>query len=62
MNIQMRLDPEIHDAAKQAAALEGISVSEYLRRLLERNLEQESAGEDSKSTGEKGDGESSRIR
>ena len=44
MNIQMRLDPEIHDAAKRAAALEGVSLSEYLRRLLQRNLEEEGDG------------------
>jgi hypothetical protein len=62
MNIQMRLDPEIHDAAKQAAALEGVSVSEYLRKLLERNLEQEGAEEEAKSTGQRVNGESSGIR
>jgi predicted HicB family RNase H-like nuclease len=41
MNIQMRLNPEIHEAAKRAAALEGVALSEYLRGLLARNLEME---------------------
>jgi len=68
MTIQMRLDPDIHDAAKRAAALEGVSLSEYLRRLLQRNLEEEAnggvggEGEADGGTGSKNDGESPRIR
>jgi hypothetical protein len=62
MNIQMRLNPEIHDAAKRAAALEGVSLSEYLRRLLERNLEAESNGRMDEEDEQKGDGDSPRVR
>lgn len=39
MNIQMRLDPEILDAAKKAADAEGVTLSEYLRRLLSEDVE-----------------------
>lgn len=39
MHIQTRLDPQILKAAKEAAKLEGISLSEYLRNLVQRNLE-----------------------
>lgn len=62
MNIQMRLNPEIHDAAKRAAALEGVSLSEYLRRLLERNLEAESNGRMDRGTEQNGDGDAPRVR
>jgi predicted DNA binding CopG/RHH family protein len=39
MNIQMRLDPEIFEAAKKAASAEGVTLSEYLRKILKANLE-----------------------
>lgn len=39
MNIQMRLDPEILEAAKKAADAEGVTLSEYLRRLLSEDVE-----------------------
>ncbi len=39
MNVKTRLDPEIHAAAKAAATIEGISLTEYLRRLVESDLE-----------------------
>ena len=39
MHIQTRLDPQILDVAKRATELEGSSLSEYLRKLAERNLE-----------------------
>lgn len=39
MHIQTRLDPQILKAAKEAAKLEGVSLSEYLRNLVQRNLE-----------------------
>lgn len=41
MNIRASLDPEILEAAKRAAANEGTSLAEYLRRVLEQNLESE---------------------
>lgn len=40
MNVKTRLEPEIHAAAKIAAAKEGISLTEYLRRLVQSDLEQ----------------------
>jgi hypothetical protein len=39
MNIQTRLDPEILEAAKRAADAEGVTLSEYLRKLLRDDLE-----------------------
>jgi len=62
MNIQMRLDPEIHAAAKRAAALEGVSLSEYLRMLLERNLEAEGNGGMDNGAEQNGNGDLPRVR
>ncbi len=60
MNIQTRLEPEVLEAAKKAAALEGTSLSEYLRRLLEADLEvRKGKNEEGEGTRE---GESDRIR
>ena len=39
MNIQTRLDPEILEAAKKAAEAEGVTLSEYLRKLLREDVE-----------------------
>lgn len=39
MNVKTRLEPEIHAAAKIAAAKEGVSLTEYLRRLVQSDLE-----------------------
>jgi predicted HicB family RNase H-like nuclease len=39
MNIKTRIDPEVHEAAKIAAAKEGLSLNEYLRRLIHVDLE-----------------------
>ncbi|MEI6082100.1 MAG: toxin-antitoxin system HicB family antitoxin [Verrucomicrobiota bacterium] len=39
MNIKTRIDPEVHEAAKIAAAKEGLSLTEYLRRLVRADLE-----------------------
>ena len=44
MNIQARLDPEILEAAKKAAEVEGISLSEYLRKLLNENVGNDGGG------------------
>jgi len=61
MNIQTRLEPEVLEAAKKAAALEGTSLSEYLRRLLEADLEVRK-GKNEEGREEAGEGESDRIR
>jgi antitoxin component of RelBE/YafQ-DinJ toxin-antitoxin module len=39
MNIQTRLDPEILEAAKKAAETEGMTLSEYLRKILREDVE-----------------------
>jgi len=39
MNIKTRIDPEVHEAAKIAAAKEGLTLTEYLRRLVQADLE-----------------------
>jgi hypothetical protein len=44
MNIRTSLDPEILEAAKRAAANEGTSLAEYLRKVLEQKLEAEQSG------------------
>jgi len=59
MHIQTRLDPQVLEAAKQAAELEGISLSEYLRKLVQRDLEFRKEG---KEGGGASEGESDRIR
>ncbi len=61
MNIQTRLEPEVLEAAKKAAALEGTSLSEYLRRLLEADLEVRKE-KNEEGGGEAGEGVSARIR
>ena len=44
MTIKTRLDPTLHEAAKQAAAQLGISLTEYLRRLVLADLEARNGG------------------
>jgi len=39
MNIQTHLDPDILEAAKMAADAEGVTLSEYLRKLLREDME-----------------------
>jgi antitoxin component of RelBE/YafQ-DinJ toxin-antitoxin module len=39
MNMKTRIDPEVHEAAKIAAAKEGMTLTEYLRRLVQADLE-----------------------
>ena len=55
MHIQTRLDPQVLEAAKRAAELEGSSLSEYLRKLVQQDVE-------SRHEGKAGEGESDRIR
>ena len=66
MNVKTRLDPEIHAAAKIAAAKEGISLTEYLRRLVQSDLERRSMNTRASSRGNRGDrnanSDSERIR
>lgn len=59
MNIQTRLDPEILEAAKKAADAEGVSLSEYLRKLLRDDVEARNPAK--RDAGEEGD-QDSRIR
>ena len=59
MNIQTRLDPEILEAAKKAADAEGITLSEYLRKLLRDDVEARNPAK--RDAGGEGD-EDSRIR
>ena len=61
MNIQTRIDPEIHHAAQRAASLEGVSLSEYIRQSLQRDLEGEASGEGGVEDGVKSNGEAPRI-
>ena len=62
MHIQTRLDPKILEAAKRAAELMGSSLSEYLRKLVQRNLESRHEGNDGGEGCGASDGESDRIR
>lgn len=62
MNIQTRLEPEILEAAKKAAKLEGVSLSEYLRKLVQRNLEARKAESKAGQRNSTNEGDSDRIR
>lgn len=55
MHIQTRLDPQILEAAKRAAELEGSSLSEYLRKLVQRDLESRYEGNEGGASDERGD-------
>lgn len=62
MHIQTRLDPEILKAARKAAKLEGTSLSEYLRKLVQRNLEAQGGGPGGGNGQSKNESDSDRIR
>jgi hypothetical protein len=62
MHIQTRLDPEILKAAKKAAKLEGTSLSEYMRKLVQRNLEAQEGNSKASKRQSKIEGDSDRIR
>jgi len=64
MNIKTRIDPEVHEAAKIAAAKEGVSLTEYLRRLLEADIEARNITQKGNSVSNQGDrnSDSDRIR
>jgi hypothetical protein len=66
MNVKTRLDPEIHAAAKIAAAKEGVSLTEYLRRLVQSDLEARKLTNETSSRGNRGNrnatSDSQRIR
>jgi hypothetical protein len=62
MHIQTRLDPQVLEAAKRAAELEGTSLSEYLRKLVQQDVESRHEGNDGKEGGGASEGESDRIR
>lgn len=62
MHIQTRLDPQILEAAKRAAELEGSSLSEYLRKLVQQDVESQHEGSEGGEGGGASDGESDRIR
>ena len=62
MHIQTRLDPQILKAAKKAAKLEGTSLSEYLRKLVQRNVEIQEGKSKVGKRQSKNEGDSDRIR
>jgi hypothetical protein len=64
MNIKTRIDPEVHEAAKIAAAKEGFSLTEYLRRLVLADLEARNLTKEGNSVSNQGDrnSDSDRIR
>ena len=64
MNIKTRIDPEVHEAAKIAAAKEGLSLTEYLRLLVQADLETRNLtrGGNSVSNQEDRNSDSDRIR
>ncbi len=62
MHIQTRLNPQILEAAKRAAELEGSSLSEYLRKLVQRDLESLYEGNEGGESGGASDEQSDRIR
>jgi hypothetical protein len=64
MNIKTRIDFEVHAAAKIAAAKEGLSLTEYLRRLVQADLEERNLTRGGNSVSNQGDSnsDSDRIR
>ena len=44
MTIKTRIDPALHEAAKSEAARQGISMTEYLRRLVLSDLQSRHGG------------------
>jgi hypothetical protein len=66
MTIKTRLDPEVHAAAKIAAAKEGLSLTEYLRRLVQADLEARNLTQGNAARGNRGNrnnsSDSDRIR
>jgi hypothetical protein len=66
MNIKTRIDPEVHEAAKIAAAKEGLSLTEYLRRLVQADLDTRNLAQGGNSVSNQGNGnansDSDRIR
>ena len=64
MTIKTRIDPEVHEAAKIAAAKEGLSLTEYLRLLVQADLETRNLtrGGNSVSNQEDRNSDSDRIR
>ena len=64
MNMKTRIDPEVHEAAKIAAAKEGMTLTEYLRRLVQADLEARNLTREGNSVSNQGDSnsESDRIR
>jgi len=62
MHIQTRLEPEVLEAARKAAALEGTSLSEYLRRLVEADLGARKGNGGAGDEGESGQEKSDHIR
>jgi len=62
MNIKTRIDPEVHEAAKVAAAKEGLSLTEYLRRLVQADLEARNLIQAGNSVSNLGDSDSDQIR
>jgi predicted DNA binding CopG/RHH family protein len=64
MNIKARIAPEVHEAAKVAAAKEGLNLTEYLRRLVQSDLEARNLTREGNSVSNQGDrnSDSDRIR
>jgi len=64
MNIKARIDPEVHAAAKIAATKEGLSLTEYLRCLVQADLEVRNLTRGGNSISNQGDSnsDSDRIR
>ena len=60
MNIKTIIDPEVHEAAKIAAVKEGLSLTEYLRRLVLADLKARNLTREGNSVSNQGD--SDRIR
>ena len=66
MTIKTRISPEVHEAAKIAAAKEGLSLTEYLRRLVQADLDTRNLAQGGNSVSNQGNGnansDSDRIR
>ncbi len=58
MHIQTRLEPSLYNAFQEAATREGMTLSQYLRKLVEQDLKSKGYNCDSSRVGEVKDGKS----
>ena len=49
MTVKTRLNPDVHAAAKDVAAMDGVSLTEYVSRLVHEDLKARNLGDGTES-------------